>query len=428
MQRRNARQTTEVGGGQSPRASKNKIPLVPSINTPHNTISNKIPLTPHLKDVLAKMLNDLAASNEYLLKSLPADVGKKTMKATIEERFLRKYKMPPAEVLAKVSAGFDQISLSLFVNTLHPDVVLDIFTEKLGKPIQKHDRFWHHFSNGLKLSRSNKYFYHTLRFSNLALLNDLAPLRKIFPNKHNSGKPPSSAFTLASAEVKFDYPLPGLSYEEAESVLQALALFLVPRNNKYAALKKYSGNRFKKASNGINGKLLFYFGKMHKLPFNEKNEDKPSYSAWQIKNDSSWRGKAYLKSFDNEKIWNIRIEVTLKGDALSKIGGKRLPETIVAMQNRLARLCFHDFWKMEIFDRKAFLNEAMPIFEASKSQPRSMSRRIILRLMELEDNQYAIWQKRLARRLAKMLDSTSLLRHLEKGKFSRPLVISDLPQ
>ena len=441
MPRRKAEQAMEAGGGQSPRAFS---------NTPHN-ISNKVPLPPHLKVVLAKTIDDLTARNESPLKSLPADAGKKTMKETIREKLLRKYKMPQEKSLARIPAGFDQISFSLFVNTLHPNTVLDIFSEKLGEPIKTYDGFWHHFSNGLKLSRSNKQYYHIIRFSNLAVFNDLAPLLKMFPNKYNYGKPPSPAFQLASAEVKFDYPLPGLSYEEAESILQALALFLMPLNNKYAALKIYSGNKFKNASNGINGKLSFYFGKMHKLPPNERDaehdesdekydeRDEPdeeisSYPPWQIKSDSSWRGKAYLKSFDNKKTWNIRIEVTLKGEALRKIGGKSLSvkkhmsEIDIVLQNRLARLCFKDFWKMEVFDRGAFLNEAMPIFEASRGQAGSMGRRIILRLMELEDNQYAIRQKRLAKRLAKMLDSESLKRHLERGKFSRPLVIKDLLQ
>jgi hypothetical protein len=70
----------------------------------------------------------------------------------------------------------------------------------------------------------------------------------------------------------------------------------------------------------------------------------------------------------------------------------------------------------------------MPILEASQGQSGSMVRHIILRLMKVEDNQYAIRQKILARRLAKILDSKLLKRHLERGKFSRPLVIEDLLQ
>jgi hypothetical protein len=82
---------------------------------------------------------------------------------------------------------------------------LNIFAEKLGEPETTYDRHWYHFSNGLKLSRMNMQFYHSLRFSNLAVLQDLEPLRKIFPSKEISGSPPSPAFLLSSAEVKFDY-------------------------------------------------------------------------------------------------------------------------------------------------------------------------------------------------------------------------------
>ena len=57
-----------------------------------------------------------------------------------------------------------------------------------------------------------------------------------------------------------------------------------------------------------------------------------------------------------------------------------------------------------------------------------MRKLISFALMQSEDNQYTIRQKRLARKFAKTLDSKKLLRHLEKGKFSKPFAINGAPQ
>ena len=415
MQRRNARQEMEAG------------------NEAGLHLPNKVPLTPHLKNVFEKMLDDLSAGIDLLPVPARHDTytsGKLRIKETLANRY--KFRQPKTLLVpARIPAGFDQISFSLYVNNLPPNEVLNIFTEKLGEPEMTYDRHWHHFSNGLKLSRMNMQFHHSLRFSNLAVLQDLEPLRKIFPSKDIPGSPPRPAFLLSSAEVKFDYHLPGLKYEEAESIMQALASLLLLRN-KYAELKIQRGKKFKKRGNNVyNGKLGFSFGKLRKLEYeDEKPEKGPGYqspsSLWQINSYADFHGKVYLKSFDNKQSWNIRIEVTLKDNALRKIGGKRLPENLISLQNRLARLCFNDFWKTEIFDREAFLNEAWPIYEVSKGQPQSMKKTIRFAAMLSEDNQYTIRQKRLAKKFAKTLDSNKLLRHLDKGKFSKALALIDM--
>ena len=226
---------------------------------------------------------------------------------------------------------------------------------------------------------------------------------------------------LSSAEVRFDCPLQGLSYQRAELVLDDLAAKLILKN-RFASLKLTTGRQFKKVDEStFNGKKTYSFGKLYKLSAEQheklERRKKRHFSAWQIDPKSRIFGKAYLKSFDNKQTWNIRVEATMKGGSLDRIGGNRLPENLLALQNRLTNLHFNDFWKLEAFNTESFLHEAWPIYQTSKEQSKSMDKLILLVLMNTEDNQYVIKQKRVAKRIAKRLDSKKLIRRLDAGKF-----------
>jgi len=269
----------------------------------------------------------------------------------------------------------------------------------------------------MKLSRYDRYSYHSIRFSDLSVLEDLEPLRKILPKRQIPERIPSPAFMLSSAEIRYDCPLQGLSYQRAELVLDDLAAKLILKN-RFASLKLTSGRQFKKVDESTyNGRKTYSFGKLYKLTEEQheklERRKKRHFSAWQIDPKSRFFGKAYLKSFDGKESWNLRIEATLKGGSLAKIGGNRLPENLLALQNRLQNLHFSDFWKLEAFGTESFLNEAWPIYEQSQS----MSKLILFVLMNTEDNQYVTKQKRIAKKIAKRLDSKKLIRRLDAGKF-----------
>ena len=86
----------------------------------------------------------------------------------------------------------------------------------------------------------------------------LVPIFAGFANKPD-GSPPVG---LASAEVKFDIPLPAnFSYDEAERLLDYLALFLVPYRNRHAGVSCFMGREVVQMPDGaIHGKRTYYFG------------------------------------------------------------------------------------------------------------------------------------------------------------------------
>ena len=295
---------------------------------------------------------------------------------------------------SSISASYDQLSCSVYVNTLHPDEVLDIFEQHFGKSKLTDDGHWNLFNNGMKLSKCNKFFYHFIRFSDLDVLADLEHLQRIFPKRHVPGKLlPSPAILFSKVEIKFDYPLPGLGYDDVEIVQQALSHVLFLRN-KYAELKVHHGRRFKKrGENTHNGKLGFSFGQLREIPHKHNSKKGKGYktpdSRWQINPKSHFFGKLYPKSFDHKESWCIRLEATLKGNALAKVGGNRLPDTLLALQNRLVKLRFDDFWKLEAFDNQSFFKEVSLVYWARPIKGRfpSMTPTILLSLMRQEDNQ-----------------------------------------
>jgi len=99
----------------------------------------------------------------------------------------------------------------------------------------------------------------------------LEPVLATFPPHGGS----SSTARIASTEIAYDVPLPAhLSYEKCERLLQELAKFLIPYQNRYAELSSLPSNKFKDCADGSrNGKLTFNIGKQENL-IEEENSKK----------------------------------------------------------------------------------------------------------------------------------------------------------
>jgi hypothetical protein len=277
----------------------------------------------------------------------------------------------------------------------------------------------------------------------LGLLPVLAPVLVNFTPRAGE----NSAAKLSSAEVKFDIPLPAeLSYEQAETLLQKLALFIVPYRNRYAGITTVSSEKFRMSNDRAeNGKYTLYIGQHRRLPY-EENFPKKNYRV--VDNNSTWQGIVYLKAFydadGNLGPWHIRFEVSLSAKALDKIGGNNLSFDVDAMQERLAMLALSDFWRIEALDWKRFIDAAQASYERiRKESPHKrglMAAKISINLsgeIETGDEEsysakvsknksrryfmYTVRRKSRAFAIVRWLNDKKLRQKLWKKKFSKPV-------
>jgi len=261
----------------------------------------------------------------------------------------------------------------------------------------------------LSAHRKETKFFHIIKFRNLALLPILQPVLEAFPPHNNT-----PAAKISAVEIAFDVPLPGLSYELAERILQKITRYIQPFRNKYADLSTDPGDKkFKKTSDGaLNGKFTIYVGHHKRLTTG-------------LASNSSWRGKVYPKAFYTNGTlghWNIRFEVTLSDRALTKVGGNALSFSPDAMQKRLEGLALGHFWKFEGFDFPTFLNNARHVSSQKQNDFHTMRGIILLHAhLAAKKHDYpfscAVNAKKRAFLIAELLNNKSMAHRIYKGAF-----------
>ncbi len=359
----------------------------------------------------------------------------------------------PWKLIAGLPAAqpeFDAIAVSVR-SDCSPGEVKQKFANFFGKPRLNEKKDYWIFSNGIRLSVINTHFHHTVICPSLDLVAVLLPVLESFPARRN-GKAPS--FTLTAAEVKFDIPLPGVSDNDIEKVLHAIATISLPRKHPYACLYIHHGNGEKKHTwdGAINGEKTYYMSPLMKKEYIAP----PEQAGWLFTlygtvddgifarpdrngghytlipdTDTKRHSKIYAKKFDKNGSWYIRFEVTLVRSGINKIGGQKTTLEELANlsdSNRLSGLRFSDFWKLETFDLAKFLKKAHKELANYKgSRQLGIRTRLMAKELGFQDGfnkhyPYAIRQKQFARLIADMLGSASLRERLDKNGYSTRLL------
>lgn len=289
---------------------------------------------------------------------------------------------------------YDQLQVALY-SIVNP---LESFTGFLGEPNNTNGVFYC-FDYGISLSKYNKFFYYTVLFkAQNEILIGLKEFFDTFPPRPD-GTP---AAQLSKAEMAWDFPLDGYSYEECEGVFIALTSRAVPRNKNISIYPFIPDDgEFKTTRHGaINGKATIYFRK-------EKKDSDGRYK--KIKR-SSWAGKFYMKKL--AETWHIRCEITLTRNTLRHYMGRSVPTDIYPPANR--PILLSDFFEFLEFDWNTFWTA----FESTKSERRKehpLACKILGHPRYRLD--FAFLSRKMACKLSKFVMSDRLLRRIGQGEF-----------
>ena len=314
---------------------------------------------------------------------------------------------------------FDQVKISLFSY----NDPLDYFVPAFGDPILN-GSVWE-FSNGIRLSKYNLYFYYTIIFKHdEEIFLEISRLLTYFP-PHPSGK---TAVQIKSTETAWDIPLPGKEYEEAEKIHNYLAKITIPKNP-HASLYADTGDFQHKKDGIINGKITVYFTNVKKISNDVyeflRTEKAKLVSSGQktkdiqnfIKNSrSSWRGKVYLKHYAG--MWHIRFEVTLSDKALRRRMNKEIDSDTLAY-GYLLRVRLADFFEFGEFQWDDFVRAASKIAGWGKNRQRLKGKMRHRAPLSVGYGLVASTQCRLARRVARAIDSKRPPKRLAPKEFVR---------
>ena len=301
---------------------------------------------------------------------------------------------------------FDQLQVSI----LSYDNPYPLFEEKFGPPVKKvpqGDRCFWQFENGLLLSQDSHYSHFLVIFqADEGVLQALHSLSQYFP-PHPQGNPP---MLLRSAEIAFDMSCDTDSYNVAERMLKRFVALAHPKNLN-ARLKPVSGDGMQKTADGAeNGNCTNYFTK---LKPKRGGETKPIPCP-------SWTATIYPKAFAGK--WHIRCEITLQKDCLARYLSKHIPRHVLVNRNG-RRVALADFFTFARFNWQSFTDAVHKIADKKSFQKKS----------ELEArldggrSGTASEKKRMARRIARFVQSDWLERRIGKKEFEQEVHIFAKP-
>jgi hypothetical protein len=324
---------------------------------------------------------------------------------------------------------FDQLKISIWKGLHQADIILPTFEEYFGKPEKTWDgKAWRWKDLGISISAWEIYAYRVIRCPAVEkTLAAISPILKLFPNKPN-GK---AAAQLLSAEIAWDFPV-SLNYDEAEAQQIQIACLAIPAN-KLATMKtmepsEYAEKKFKHCADGAtNGLISFYFKSFSRQP--DKTDD--NVLTWQPRKKAVSRGIIYCKRLAPKEPWSIRFESTLLGPKLEKVIGKALPYDLTHLPRRLAGLCFDDFWYLERFNWSEFIEAARRSADYKGipfADVEAKAKFLSQAATRWNDVDVTLWQKRIAKKIAKLIRSKPLENKIGTSKFSTPISLMEVLQ
>lgn len=237
------------------------------------------------------------------------------------------------------------------------------------------------------LKKGNGEYWSIIQFDggNTDLLRKMHSVVESIPSLSRGGNCPTKSISLV--ELSFDVPFPGLAYEQVEMILRYFANHLVPKNPR-ARFRFKSSDKFMKAKDGAtNGKLTVYY---HSLDINEEGPPK----SWVSKT------KGYPKKVGG--VWHIRLEVTLRRQAVKKYLGRSCDLLVLA--DTVAQQDWRDYFHFELIDYDGFCDRAL---ELARKLP--MGRQIVFYKLRREGkDQPAVEQNYHMREISRYLKSMKL--------------------